>query len=274
MSASDDFDYEAVTWGQDSVRAGEWSIAGYRLAEALVHLPEAGRVLEVGCGAGRYLRALRHVRPELQLTGADVSRTALAWLDRRCGEIETRLVEGSALPVADGEFQAVLMIDVLEHVGDPDRLLVEVARGLAPGGVLHLHVPCEGDARSLWRWLPGRTRLRGLKRRFGGHVQRFRRTEILTRLEALDFEILRVRNSLHALGNAADVALFLQLALANRSGDTPRTSGDVIASGSPLVRAVDALVYWEARALARVPSWSIHVSARKPSATSGGPSAS
>ena len=174
----------------------------------------------------------------------------------------------------DETFGAVVIMDLLEHVPDVSAVLAETRRVTKPGGRLHLHVPCEGDARSLWRWLPGRVRIRGLKRRYGGHVQRFRRTEILTRVEALGFEILRVRNSLHALGNAADVALFLWLALANRSGDTLRTSGDVIASGSPLVRAVDALVYWEAMTLARVPSWSIHVSARKPSTTSRGLSAS
>jgi SAM-dependent methyltransferase len=257
------FDYEAALWGEDRLAPGERSIAGYRLAEALVHLPRRGRVLEVGCGGGRYLRALRELRPELALVGADVSRTALARLAAAEPAIETRLAAGDALPAADGEFDAVLVIDVLEHVPDPDRLLAEVHRVLAPGGVLHLHVPCEGDPRSLWRWLPGQSGPRGWKRRFGGHLHRFRRGEILRRVEAAGFSLLRVRNSLHLVGNAADVAVFAGLALANRRAreDGPATTGDVVASRHPLVRAVDALIHAEARLLARVPSWSIHLSA-------------
>jgi hypothetical protein len=74
-----------------------------------------------------------------------------------------------------------------------------------------------------------------------------------------------VRNSLHLLGNLADLAVFLGLALANRRRPRGRraTTGDVIARRIPLLRAVDALLYGEARLLGRVPSWSLHVTARR-----------
>jgi len=268
-SDSREFNYQAATWGTDRVRPGERSIAGYRLAEALVHLPQRGRLLEVGCGAGRYLRALRELRPELALVGCDVSRAALAALAASAPEIETRLASDDAIPAADAEFDAVLVIDVLEHVGDPERLLAEAHRVLAPGGVLHLHVPCEGDPRSLWRWLPGQAGPAGLKRRFGGHLHRFRRDEILRRVGAADFRVLRIRNSLHLIGNVADVAVFAALAFANRRARAggPATTGDVVASRNPLVRAVDALIHAEAVVLGRLPSWSLHVSAVRDAAS-------
>jgi 2-polyprenyl-6-hydroxyphenyl methylase/3-demethylubiquinone-9 3-methyltransferase len=41
---------------------------------------------------------------------------------------------GEALPYADGAFDAVVCVDVLEHVADLDRVLAEVARVLRPGG--------------------------------------------------------------------------------------------------------------------------------------------
>ena len=262
MSGPDSFDYEAATWGAETVRPGERTIAGFRLDEALLHLPERGRVLEVGCGAGRFLCALRVARPALALAGTDVSQAALAQLAARAPEIETRPGSGARLPAADGEFDAVLVMDVLEHVSDPDQLLGEVRRVLAPAGILHLHVPCEADPRSIWRWLPGQRGERALKRRFGGHIQRFGRAEMLARLRAQGFELLRVRNSLHLLGNLADLVAFLQLARANRGGRAPVTTGDLVAAGGAAVRAVDALLWAEARLLARLPSWSLHVSAR------------
>lgn len=89
--------------------------------------------------------------------------------------------------------------------------------------------------------------------------------EILRRVEAAGFRLLRLRNSLHLVGNAADVVVFAGLAFANRRAREggPATTGDVVASRHPLVRAVDALIHVEARLLARVPSWSIHLSAAR-----------
>ena len=272
MSGAADFDYEGSLWGAETVRPGEWTIAGFRLEEALVHLPRTGALLEVGCGAGRFLRALQLSRPQLVLTGVDVSRAALQRLAQLAPDLSTRVVEGAALPATDGEFDAVLALDVLEHVSDPDAMLAEIWRVLAPGGVVHLHVPCEADPLCLWRWLPGQSGPRALKRRFGGHVQRFRRRELLARIEASGFETLRVRHSLHLLGNLADVALFAGMALARRlrPGAAAATSGDVVARGAErasvagwVVRAVDTVLWCEAQLLGRMPSWSLHVSARK-----------
>jgi len=274
VSAPDSFDYEAAIWGRETIRPDERSIAGFRLAEALAFLPARGRVLEVGCGAGRFLCALEAQRPGLERVGADVSARALAALAARSPGTSTRLVEAhaSALPARDGEFDAVLALDVLEHVADPDAMLAEIHRALGAGGVFHLHVPCEASPLCAWRWIPGQAGPRGLKRRYGGHVQRFARGEVLERVAAAGFEILRVRNSLHLLGNLADVAAFVAIARGHRRHPErpPDTTGDLLAAsagatstGARLVRAVDALLWWEARLLGALPSWSLHISARR-----------
>ena len=276
MSGPDGFDYEAARWGEETIHPGERSIAGYRLAEALRFVPARGRVLEVGCGAGRFLRAVGAARPGLVLVGADVSRSALAMLTSIAPKIDVRLATHNALPARDGEFDAVLLLDVLEHLEDPAGMLAEIRRVLVPGGVLHAHVPCEGDPRSLWRWLPGQRGAGAWKRRFGGHVQRFRRRELLALIEAAGFEILRVRGSLHLIGNIADVAAFAALALAESSRSARASTGQILAAArapgqraaarlaAALVRGVDALLWAEAKLLGRVPSWAVHVSGRKP----------
>lgn len=269
------FDYESAVWGADSIDPDGRTIASYRLAEALAHLPTSGRVAEIGCGAGRFLRAIAQIRPELQLVGMDVSQAALRAAQARAPALDLRRVEGSVLPAADNEFDALLLLDVLEHASDPHALVGEAARILKPGGLLHAHVPCEGDVRCLWRWLPYQRGPRGLKRRLAGHEQRFRRSDVLTLLQANRFDVVRVRNSLHFVGNLADVGAFAVLAAQQRAAgvDAPqRTTGDLLApgSGTPsrLVRAVDAALWWEARLLGRIPSWGLHISARK--RTAGG----
>src|SRR5262245_8589617 len=149
------FDYESAVWGEEALVPGERTIAGFRLGAALLDLPRTGALLELGCGGGRFLRGIAAARPELRLIGIDLSRRALAAARARTPGAEFRLVESpaAALPAADGEFDAVCVFDVLEHVLEPARTLAEVRRVLRAGGLFHLHVPCEGDARCLWRWL-------------------------------------------------------------------------------------------------------------------------
>jgi SAM-dependent methyltransferase len=269
------FDYESAVWGAETIVPGERTIAGFRLREALALLPARGRVLELGCGAGRFLRAVQRARPALEVCGADVSVRALARAAELAPGTDLRRVAGPSapLPARDREFDAVLALDVLEHVPDPERFLAEIARVLAPGGVFHLHVPCEGDPLSLWRWLPGQRGPDAWKFRLAGHVQRFRRRALLASIERAGFTIERVRYSLHLAGNLADVAAFAALAARRRSrrGDVT-TTGDLLAQAArpegagalgALVRGVDALLWLEARLLARLPSWALHVGARR-----------
>ena len=51
------------------------------------------------------------------------------------------LAVNQRLPFADGAFGAVFSLDVLEHVSDPFACAREIARVLAPGGVLYLDLP-------------------------------------------------------------------------------------------------------------------------------------
>jgi len=271
-----EFDYESAVWGEEALVPGERTIAGYRLDSALLDLPERGRLLELGCGGGRFLRGIAAARPGLALCGIDVSRRALQAARARTSGVEFRLAESPAapLPAAEGEFDVVCVFDVLEHVLDPAATLREVRRVLRAGGLFHLHVPCEGDARSLWRWIPGQRGARGLKRRLSGHVHAFRRADVFRLLESAGFTPVRERNSLHLAGNLADVALFAGLGLARRfSRAGAVTSGTVMAAaaernghaspGKLAVRAVDRILWAEAALLGRVPSWGLHLTCRR-----------
>jgi SAM-dependent methyltransferase len=269
------FDYEERVFGRAPVRAGDRSFAAIRVEHLLAGLPAGGRILEWGCGAGRMLGAVAAARPDLELVGMDVSRAAVEEGCRALPGAQLRVCPaGGPLPADDGEFDAVFVLDALEHVDDPAAVLAELRRVLAPGGRLHLNVPCEGDTLALWRWLPPPARY--WKRDLGGHVQRFRRRDVAALLEDAGFAVERTRYSLQVLGNFADVATFAALAWARRRHpDRPLTTADVLeksqaAHTSPLarlqaavVRATDFALWLEARWLARVPSWCIHVDARR-----------
>lgn len=99
-------------------------------------LPEGAAVLDVGCGTGEHLkRALRH---GLTATGLEPAPAMLEAARRSVPA--ARLEEGiaSRLPFQDGEFDAVLMIEVLRYLGSEDirAALREARRILRPNGVL------------------------------------------------------------------------------------------------------------------------------------------
>jgi SAM-dependent methyltransferase len=97
-------------------------VAAYRLCASL--LPD-GRVLDLGCGVGH---SYRELAPR-ETVGVDLDPAALAGQDR-----ETVAADMRRLPMADGSFASVLSVQSLEHVPDPERVLAEVVRILAPGG--------------------------------------------------------------------------------------------------------------------------------------------
>jgi SAM-dependent methyltransferase len=100
-----------------------------------------GRHLDLGCGEGGFLAALREIT-SLDCSGADPHPGYLAAARQICPGLPLHLIPvGGGLDLRDAEFDSVSLLDVLEHVPDEGRLLDEVYRVLAPGGLLVLTAP-------------------------------------------------------------------------------------------------------------------------------------
>ena len=97
------------------------------------------RILEVGCGGGLICEEM--AKRGATMVGIDPSQPALATARehaRQSGLAERITYDqgyAEALPYADGSFQAIVCLDVLEHVKDLRATVAEIARVLAPGGV-------------------------------------------------------------------------------------------------------------------------------------------
>lgn len=90
----------------------------------------------------RRLEVAPGLRPRLPLKGtqfADISGTAVAKLRARGADAVEGLV--ADLPYADGAFDLVCALDIIEHVADDQAALAELARVAAPGAVLLLSAP-------------------------------------------------------------------------------------------------------------------------------------
>jgi len=93
-------------------------------------------VLDLGCAGGFMAEALDD--RGAQVTGIDPAADAIA-AARAHGsdrQIAYHVGMGEALPYADATFDAVVCVDVLEHVKDLGQVVSEITRVLRPGGLL------------------------------------------------------------------------------------------------------------------------------------------
>jgi SAM-dependent methyltransferase len=112
-----------------------------RRAFLLEHVAAEARVLDLGCGDGRFGLELRGAAAEV--VGVDVAQEAVR--RARARGLEAVVVsEGAALPFGEDAFDVVWAGEVLEHVADVVGLLAEVRRVLAWGGTLLATTPWHG----------------------------------------------------------------------------------------------------------------------------------
>ncbi len=101
------------------------------------------RVLDLGCGAGRFVAALRDAGADP--VGVELAEAALERARRNVPGADLRLVANDgALPLGHGEVDLVWCSEVLEHVPDTIAFLTEVRRVLRRGGRLLVTVPDHG----------------------------------------------------------------------------------------------------------------------------------
>jgi ubiquinone/menaquinone biosynthesis C-methylase UbiE len=97
------------------------------------HLGDLGgkRVLDVGCGKGRFLRVFREQAPEAEYWGLDISEEMLRFVPEG---IQTRAGSMTELPFEDGFFDAAYATESLEHAVEIERAVAEMCRVIKPGG--------------------------------------------------------------------------------------------------------------------------------------------
>lgn len=268
------YDYEHHTWGGELLGDSlDYPRLKYDLIASVVRAHAPRRLLEIGCGAGKFLGSLRRDFPGLELSGVDSSHAAIERARKTHAGIRFEVRPASDPGFADASFDAILLVDVLEHVGEPRAVLERVARLLAPGGVFHAFIPCE--AHSVYRlggWLLGFH----AKERTAGHIQRFTRSGA-RELVARHLRIVDQRYSFHLLGSCMDFALFVALLQPrlyekfwreNRFYSTP--AAHRASASARLMNALlglgSAVAYVESRLLERIPvlAAGLHVTALLP----------
>jgi SAM-dependent methyltransferase len=93
--------------------------------------------LDIGCGTGTLLQAATN--RGWQPVGTEVAAAAVESV--RAAGLDARFGQAGDLDLPQAHFDVVSLIEVIEHVDDPDGLLADAARLVRPGGAVYLTTP-------------------------------------------------------------------------------------------------------------------------------------
>ncbi|HSV18771.1 MAG TPA: class I SAM-dependent methyltransferase [Casimicrobiaceae bacterium] len=105
------------------------------------NLPKGAAVLEIGCSSGFLLRDLKRNFPDFDIVGSDVIRGALLRLSTQLPGVPLVQMDVLQCPLEAAQFDAIVAINVLEHIEDDAAALAQIGRLLKPGGALVVEVP-------------------------------------------------------------------------------------------------------------------------------------
>jgi 2-polyprenyl-6-hydroxyphenyl methylase/3-demethylubiquinone-9 3-methyltransferase len=104
--------------------------------------PLAGKAaLDVGCGAGLLCEPLARLGAEVTGVDAAPANVEAAALHSEGAGLEIRYMAGELATLGLGQFDLVTCLEVLEHVADKAAFIAELAKHLAPGGLMVLSTP-------------------------------------------------------------------------------------------------------------------------------------
>ncbi|MEN6410935.1 MAG: class I SAM-dependent methyltransferase [Anaerolineaceae bacterium] len=116
-----------------------WVEPHERVVEAAETLPAGARILDLGCGAGRHLAYL--AKQGFNVVGTDIAPRGLSYSRQKLEALGAPVCltrsDMTAIPHADGVFDAVISIHVIFHnpLAGMRRTIAEIYRVLKPGGM-------------------------------------------------------------------------------------------------------------------------------------------
>jgi SAM-dependent methyltransferase len=112
----------------------------YAMGQLAKHVGERSVILEVGCSSGYLLLELRRRFQSALVIGSD----SIAWLHRvshRVPGVPLLRFDLTACPLPDATVDAVVALNVLEHIADDFQAMRHIARILRPNGIAVIELP-------------------------------------------------------------------------------------------------------------------------------------
>ena len=127
-----DYDHLAPTYNQRFAGSPQHGIVHALQTLAADVEPTEARIMEIGCGTGRWLAEL--ATPARRCYGLDPSRGMLRQAQQRTASLHLIRGRGERLPLPDNSFDLLYAVNVIHHIPGQRAFIEEAYRVLRPGG--------------------------------------------------------------------------------------------------------------------------------------------
>ena len=131
--------------------------------------------LEIGCGTGFVLESIQRAYADATLFGSEFFEEGLKYARERVPTATFSRIDATEMTDLES-FDAVGAFDVLEHIEDDSKVLVNLAKALKPGGALVITVP-----QHPWLWSP--------VDQYACHVRRYSRVELVGKVQSAGLRV-------------------------------------------------------------------------------------
>lgn len=157
--------------------------------ERLSVFPVGSKILEAGCGNGSFAKVLQ--AKGFVVTGIELEDSGLDYARKLCTGVrfEKISVYDDIASSLEQTFDAVVSLEVVEHLYDPRLFARRVRDCLEPGGLFVLSTPYHGYFKNLLIALSGKSDEHWSPLWDGGHIKFWSRRTITTLLEESGFQV-------------------------------------------------------------------------------------
>jgi SAM-dependent methyltransferase len=161
------------------VEAGNWWFRARNQVLLMVlskHIQRFDTFLEIGCGTGFVLQAIRKAFPDADIFGSEYYEEGLFYAKSRVPSATFAQLDATVMSV-DSTYDMIGAFDVLEHIEHDEVVIGNLARALKAGGGLLITVPQH-------RWLWSRMDEQAC------HVRRYTRSELINKVSSTGLMIV------------------------------------------------------------------------------------
>lgn len=140
------------------------------------HFKSPRKLLEIGCGTGFVLSGISHNFPQTAITGTEIFVKGLYFATSRVPKADFLQMDARKIPFKE-EFNVVCAFDVLEHILEDDRVLLQLNHATEKKGGLLLTVP-----QHRWLW--------SVTDEYAHHCRRYSAQELCDKVEKAGFKVI------------------------------------------------------------------------------------
>lgn len=108
----------------------------------LAHIKnEYPTIVEIGCSSGHLIPLIQQALPKSQVIGADITYQSLMRLHQKIPHVPLLQFDLLHCPLPDNSVDAVILLNVLEHIENDFKAIEQVFRILKPNGIAIIEVP-------------------------------------------------------------------------------------------------------------------------------------